>query len=544
MLGAIALIACTGAPAVKQPDPPDPHAGHQMAMPPTAGGTGELGAELPITCGAKAQTEFDTAFALLHNMDYVDARTSFTKVRDAEPRCAIAYWGLAMTYFQPLWPGKPTDEAMKAGAAAVAAAREATLGDTVSADYVAAVASFYNDWEHVGYAARLTNWLHGQEVLATKYPEDVEAQAFLALAQLATIDKSDKDRAYKAMLAIGLGLEKLLVKRPRHPGLMHYLLHAYDNPLLAERGIATAQQYATSSPDAAHALHMPSHIFVRLGDWKRVIESNLASRAAALKHPAGIQISRDFLHATDYLVYGYLQLGDDANAKTALDQLDAKADYERSSGPAAYSLAAGPARFTIEHHAWKDAAALVVRAVPYDWEHYPWAEAVTHAARGLGAARLGDAKGAMAELALLDELVPKIDAAWWQGRVKIERDVISAWLAHARKDDKTAEQLLRDAAQRETAAGKDNVEPGHVIYAGEELGDLLVELGKTDAAIAAYDAVLADSPHRFNALYGRGRAAERAGHAGDARTSYQALIKGTIGARPERAHAQAYVTGP
>jgi hypothetical protein len=445
--------------------------------------------QLEISCGAAAQAQFDPAFYSLHNMDYVRARAGFNAGIAAHADCAIMYWGVAMTYFQPLWPGQPTKEAIASGVEAVAKGRAAKQGTPAERAYLTAVAAFYDDAPD--YATRLKHWAAGQQDLADHAPDDLEAQVFSALSRLATVDK--KDKTYAEQTAVAEILVKLLKQHPDHPGLMHYLLHAYDNPLHAKEGLEIARRYAIASPDAAHALHMPSHINVRLGNWKEVIESNVASAKAARAHPGdGGKISRDLLHATDYLVYGYLQLGDDVRAGEAAKVVDPATAFEQNSGPGAYGLAATPARFALERRKWDEAAALVVKQVPYDWDHFPWAEAVTHAARGLGAARLHDAKTATAELAELDRLKPLVEATWWQGRIQIERDVIAAWLEHDPKD-----------------------------------------------ALAAFEKALAESPRRLNAIYGAGHAAELAGQPDVAKRFFTQLVEMTDSSsqRPSRAYA-------
>jgi len=274
-----------------------------------------------------------------------------------------------------------------------------------------------------------------------------------------------------------------------------------------------------------------------------VIESNIQSAAAALRHPPkpGF-VSRDFLHASDYLVYAYLQLGDDDHAKEALSKIDPTAQYERSNGPASYALAATAARFAIERGAWREAAALVPRAVPYDWEHYPWSEAVTYAARGLGSARSGDAAGAQAALTELERLEPLVQSAWWKGRVHIDHDVVLGWTDYVRGDKAHAEQVMRAAAEREAQTGKDSVEPGHVISAIEQFGDLLLELKRPGEALAEFKTALDESPHRLAALYGAGLSAEQSGNTAEAKRYYSELTSIAGGSkRPELAHAHEYL---
>jgi tetratricopeptide (TPR) repeat protein len=515
------------------------HDGHEHHA---AMSTGMRGAHLDTGCIETSQQRFDRGFYLLHNMDYTRARAAFETAASADPACAMLSWGAAMTYFQPLWPGKPNDAALARGAQAAAAARAAARTEA-DRGYAAAVSAFYAG-DGIDYGLRLQHWAAAQKRLAEQRPDDIEAQAFHQLSRLAARDR--KDKTYAESIAAGHDIERLLQQRPDHPGLMHYLVHAYDNPGLALNGVDVSKQYMATSPDTAHALHMPSHIYTRLGDWPRMIDANQRSAAAALDHPtADGRVSRDFLHAADYLVYGQLQTGDDRAAAATAARIDPATPYEENFGAGAYALAAVPARLALERRDFAGAAALVPRATPYDWEQFPWAEAVTHAARGLGAARSGDAETAKAELAELERLQSRIDAPWWAERVGIERDVIAAWLAWNDHDAARAETRMRAAATRETAAGKDSVEPGHVVVASEEWGELLLALGRASEAQAAFETSLRESPNRFNALYGAARSAERAGQHEQAAAYYRQLLEiaSESSPRPELENARRFLAG-
>ena len=482
---------------------------------------GMRGAHLDTGCIETSQQQFDRGFTLLHNMDYTRARAAFETAATTDPSCAMASWGVAMTWFQPLWPGKPNYAALAKGTQAAADARAAARS-AADRGYAAAVSAFYAG-EGIDYGLRLKHWAAAQKQLAEQRPDDIEAQAFHQLSRLAARDR--KDKTYAESIAAGHDIERLLQLRPEHPGLMHYLVHAYDNPGLARNGVDVSKRYMATSPDTAHALHMPSHIYTRLGDWPRMIDANQRSATAALTHPTTDgRVSRDFLHAADYLVYGQLQAGDDRAAAATAARIDPATPYEDNFGAGAYALAAVPARLVLERRDFAGAAALVPRATPYHWEQFPWAEAVTHAARGLGAARSGDAGIAKEELAELERLQARIDAPWWAERVGIEHDVIAAWLAWSDRDVVKAETLMRDAATRETAAGKDSVEPGHVVVATEEWGELLLALNRAPEARTAFETSLRESPNRFNALYGAARSAELAGQREQAGAYYRQLL--------------------
>jgi len=499
------------------------------------------GAALSISCGAATQRRFDRGFFLLHNMMYSQARTELEAAIQEDGRCAMLHWGVAMSWFQPLWSGQPTEQALQSGSDAIDRARSLGGGERDRA-YIAAAARYYEDWKKKDTTARLKSWEAGQRELASRYPDDVEAQAFWALSLLATADKHD--RTYARQSRAAGSLEKLLRLRPEHPGLMHYLIHAYDNPAHAHHGAHMARQYGAVAPRAPHALHMPSHIHVRLGNWDDVIEWNQKSARAAREQPADGRVSRDFLHAMDYLTYGYLQKGDDRRAREAVATIDdPSVQYEPNNGPASYALAATPARYAIERGEWSEAAALPVRHVPYSWDRFPWAEAVTHAARALGAARTGKAKQARRSLAEMERLLLLVESTWWKERIAIDRDVVQAWLAHGAGDAVKAVDLMSAAATREIAAGKDSAEPGHVIGAAEQLGTLLLELKRPREALEAFRTALGDSPGRFNALHGAGMAAEAAGMEAEASAYYADLVARCAGdtTRAAYQHARAYV---
>lgn len=535
------LVACG---ARGNTDTTSPELGSNDAAIPSEQAAAPRGAALSISCGAETQTQFDRGFFLLHNMMYTQARSEFEVAARTDAGCAMLHWGIAMTWFQPLWSGQPTEQALQSGSDAVAKAKSlASSASERDQAYVAAAASYYQAWQKTDTQGRLRNWEVGQRELASRYPDDVDAQAFWALSLLPTADRYDK--TYAQQLKAAQSLEKLLQQRPEHPGLMHYLLHAYDNPAHAHHAAQVAQGYGAVAPNAPHALHMPSHIHVRLGNWKEVVEWNTKSAAAAKEQPAaGGLVSRDFLHAVDYMTYGHLQRGDDRRAKEVVAQIDPKVAYELNNGPAAYALAAAPARFAIERFQWKEAAALPLRPVDYSWDKFPWAEAVTHAARGLGAARTGQVKAAKKSVAELDRLTPLVESPWWKDRIQVDRDVISAWLAHEGGDTARAVELLSAAATKEIAAGKDSAEPGHVICATEQLGYLLLAVKRPKEALAAFQNALEDSPRRFNSLYGAGQAAEAAKLSEEARTYYSQLVEisaeGTE--RPGVKLAQAYLS--
>ena len=532
----VACISCKGENTAETSDNREPKATEATG---TAAQQESRGISFPTSCSDSTQPRFEKGVFLLHNMMYRQAHTEFQSAAEADQECAMLHWGIAMAQFHPQWPGEPTEEALKTGAAAVEKARAISARTTGrEKGYIEAVGAYYEDWRNNDRNARKPNWREAQGKHATNHPDDSEAQIFFALAQLTTSDPYDK--TYSRQLKAADSLEKLLEQRPEHPGLMHYLLHAYDNPVHAEHGVPAAEGYEKVAPDAPHALHMPSHIYVRLGNWNDVISWNIRSRDSAMRQPArGGKVSRHSLHALDYLVYGYLQVADDKKAEAEAAKVNPETEWQLDSGPAAYALSAVPARFALERRAWEQAAVLEVRAVPYSWDRYPWAEAITHAARGLGAARHQDIKAAKQSIAELDRLKGLTKDSWWQGRIQLERDVVSGWIAHTQGKADDAVKLISHAAERELAAGKLSVEPGHTMYAVEQLGELLLELGRPTEALEAFQRSLQDSPRRFHSLFGAGRAAEMANMNKEATQYYSTLTKMVVDGneRPQTKHA-------
>ncbi len=520
-LVALFLVACAGS-----------NGGDEATQP-------SRGIAFPTSCSSTTQARFELGVFLLHNMMYKQAYAEFESAAQVDPECAMLHWGIAMSQFQPKWPGDPTEDALRTGAVAVEKARAMAARTTDRENgYIEAVGAYYEDWQNRDRNARKASWREAQGRHAAAHPGDSEAQIFLALAQVATSDPYD--RTYAQDLRAAAALEKILEQRPEHPGLLHYLLHAYDNPAHAERGVAAAQGYEALAPDAPHALHMPSHIYVRLGNWEQVISWNIRSRDSATRQPLPDgKMSKHLLHALDYLVYGYLQVADDESARREAARVNAQTGWEPNSGPGAYALAAVPARLAIERRAWNEAAALEIRAVPYTWNLYPWAEAITHAARGLGAVRSGAIQAAQASIAELDRLGTLTKDSWWQGRIRLEREVISGWVAHEQDNADTAVEHMTNAADEELAAGKQSVEPGHSLYAVEQLGELLLELDRPEEALDAFRRSLADSPKRFHSLFGAGRAAEMAKMDEEAGEYYAAVTEMVIvgNDRPQVQHA-------
>ncbi|HET7342608.1 MAG TPA: hypothetical protein VFL90_14190 [Methylomirabilota bacterium] len=497
----------------------------------------------PVSCSPTAQADFQRAVALLHSFWYEEALQAFTAITTAEPTCAMGYWGMAMSVYYPLW-APPSPAMLARGQAAVARARGLTATPREK-DYIAAIAAFYTDTDTLDHRTRATAYEKAMAQVHARYPDDREAAVFYALALDATAAPTDKTYAnQKKAAAI---LEKVYAEQPNHPGVAHYLIHSYDYPPLAGQGLAAARGYAKIAPSVPHAQHMPSHIFTRLGLWQESIDSNLASASAGKAYYARLGKSTVWdqtLHALDYVVYAYLQTGQDKQARAVLEDLRATPKAEPENFAAAYAYAAIPARVALEQHRWGEAAALTPATTSFPWERFTWAQAITAFTSALGAARSGDAAGARAEIARLDgyhaALVAARDA-YWAEQVAIQQQAAAAWAARAEGKNDEAVELMRKAAAREDATEKHPVTPGPVIPARELLGELLLDVSQPAQALAEFEASGRRDPNRLNGLLGAARAAELSGDAAKAKTLYAravALCDRADGERPELRHAR------
>jgi tetratricopeptide (TPR) repeat protein len=503
--------------------------------------------EFPTSCAAAVQKDFQRAVALLHSFWYDEAEKAFRQVAAADPKCAMAQWGVAMSLYHPIW-APPTAAEMERGRAAVAAAKALPAATPREAAYVAAIAAFFDEAvpEH---RARAVAFEQAMERVHRENPKDDEAAIFYSLALLGTALPSD--RTYANQNKAGELLNQVLPRRPDHPGVAHYLIHSFDYPALAHHALAAARSYSKIAESSPHALHMPSHIFVRLGMWDESIKANLDSAETAKAHRAKTLAgggSFDELHALDYLSYAYLQEGRDDDAAKILARVKAVGPLDNENFAAAYALAAVPVRDAIERRRWADAAALEVVPAAFPWAKYPYAEAITHFGRAIGAARTGDAARARQAVARLEELhktLVEAKTAYWPDPVEVQRRAASAWLAFAegRKDE--ALTLMRAAVELDEKTEKHPVTPGVVLPAREQLGDLLVELGRPGEAVPEYAASLKLAPNRLFAILGAASASQLAGDAAGAK-AYYALARRVTGerevARPEFAKLKASMT--
>ncbi len=514
--------------------------GHQHAVP------DELGTvHFPISCNNAAQPAFTRGLALLHSFGYAQAIAAFEEATAADPTCAMARWGLAMSYYHAIW-GLPTEAQFAAGQAAARQAAELGGGDERERDYIAAVADFYGG-EHPDHVARVRAFEQAMAGVAVRHPEDPEAAIFHALSLLSVAYNAPPDKTYARQKQAAEILNRLLPLLPDHPGIAHYMIHSFDYPELAELALPAARAYAEIAPAAAHALHMPSHIFTRLALWPESIDANLASAATAqgaiaTTHPGATGFNT--LHAWDYLAYAYLQTGREDDARRVKEESGRVSALDNPEPAAGYALAAIPARYALERRAWAEAAALTVPRAPFPWEKHPYTEAIVHFARAVGAARSGDltsAQHAVAELAAIQASLVDRKGFDWASQVEIQRRAAEGWLRRAEKKDEEALALLRSAAELEDASDKHPVTPGAVLPAREQLADLLAELGRPEEALAEYEASLRSAPGRFNSLWGGAQAAERLGEGTRAEALYRQLLAqcdGSTSARPELAAAR------
>jgi tetratricopeptide (TPR) repeat protein len=497
------------------------------------------------SCSEAANAHIQTGLALVHHMMYDQAEPEFLAAAAADAGCAMAQWGLAMTQLRPLW-APPTRAEFDKGRAAVLRARELDAPTPREQQYVEAIAAYFDDVPSVDHRTRVRAWHAAHRALHEAHPDDVDAGALYALSLLATAPPDDRE--FRQQAAAGALLEELHSRAPEHPGVFHYLIHAYDNPLLASRAVEVARAYDQLAPDVPHALHMPSHIFVRLGMWPDVVAWNERSAAAALRQPVGNATSLHHAHAIDYALYAELQQGRDEAARKLLGQIAAVDNYQHHDA-GAYAIAAAPARFALERGDWVAAAELPARTHgAFSWDDYPHHESITHFARGLGAARSGDVEAARVSLAKIEDLQRRtVDAGeqYWSVLVDARRQTVMAWIAFADGSHDAALRHMQAAADREDSVDKHPITPSAVRPARELLGDMLVALGDPEAAIEAYETALAVSPRRLNSLYGAGRAAELAGLDQLARSYYEriAALTADDAEREDLHHVRAFLAG-
>lgn len=517
---------------------------------------------LETSCSADVRKDFAAATALLHSFFYGEARRVFSDVAAQDPTCAMAQWGVAMTWWHPIWAA-PTAEERAAGQAAIEKAKALGGKTDLERGLIAALDTFYAEPTQAvageggqschgptgggDHLARALAYEQAMEKLFARHPKDLEVASFYALALLGAASPTDKTLEKQGRATAVL--ESFYGEHPDHPGLIHYLIHGYDYPSVAEKGLPAARAYADIAPWVPHALHMPSHIFTRLGMWYEVVDSNLASAQAArqyeaLHHPGATSFEE--LHALDYLAYGYLQVGQDALAKDLVERVKAVTSTSPEVDLAAgYALGAVPARYALERKQWAEAADLAARPSA-SWDKYPVGAAHPLFARALGAARSGRVEQAGSEVAALEKLVEGMrdpSQRYFAQQTAAHVRAVKGWLAYAQGRPDEAERLLRAAADADDALGKSPVSPGSLLPLRELLADFLAARGRDREALAEYQGCLRLNPGRLNSLAGAGAAAERSGQRDVARRHYMDIVTmvATDATRPEIERARAFL---
>ena len=500
-----------------------------------------------VSCKTSVKKTFDLAISLLHSFEYDEAEKAFVKVIDIDPDCAMAYWGVAMSIYHALW-APPGQEDLIKGAKVLEAAASIDKTEREQA-YLDAIGLYYTDWQSTSAKTRASRMADKMEEIYQKYDDDAEAAILYALALNSTADPTDKN--YTNQRKAGQILEALLPDHPNHPGIAHYIIHNYDNPALAEKALSTARTYAKIAPASAHAQHMPSHIFTRLGLWDESIRSNLNSTSAALCYAEQANFNAHWdeeLHGMDYLAYAYLQQGDNQHASEQNSYLQTMEKVFPVNFKDAYALAAIPARMVLENKQWHQAAELQFPPIHFPWNDFPWQKSILHFTRSLGAVHIGNLDQAENEITILKSLQNALEAseqAYQANQVKIQLNTAEAWLLFARGDHENAISKMKLSADMEDNTTKHPVTPCEVIPARELLADLLAAAGHNAEALHAYEMDLQTHPGRFNGLYGAALSASKLGNKQKATVYFKELVNqvGSIESdRSEIQDAKSYLT--
>jgi tetratricopeptide (TPR) repeat protein len=496
------------------------------------------------SCSSTAQPQFNRAVALLHSFQFAHAIEAFNTTLATDPSCSIAYWGIALSSWgNPFAAGLKPQAQLEEGLKAVEQARATPPKTQRERAYIEAVAHLFTDTANTDQRSRILAYESAMAAVSAAYPDDIEASIFYALSLAAAADPADK--TYAKQLKAGAILENLFAQYPNHPGLAHYIIHAYDVPPLAARAVVAAHRYGEIAPSTPHALHMPSHTFTRVGDWQNSIDANIAAAAAARSDGQ----PGEEMHASDYMIYAYLQTAQDSaalhvveSAAPTFSRLNPAVLVSGAASPstAYFAHAAIPARYCLERRAWADAAKLEPHPSPV-----PYADAITYFARGLGAAHVKDraaARSAIDSLEQMRDKLKKMKEGYWANQVEIQRQEVSAWLAFAEGDREGALTGMRAAAEQEDKTEKNAITPGPLAPARELLGEMLLELKRPTEALKEFEATLTKEPNRFRSLYGAAEAAKQAGDRQTAQTYFQKLLKVAERAdkpgRPELAEAR------
>jgi tetratricopeptide (TPR) repeat protein len=484
----------------------------------------------PTSCNSKVQTSFNRAVAMLHSFWFQQGEKAFREVLERDPKCAIAAWGIAAILIGNTFAGNATPEDAQKAREAIQRGRLIGAKTERERFYIEAIAEYYDRFGDRPHGARMKSLADAFEVVAQHFPKDDEAQIFYAIYLTAT--QSPNDKTFADTLKAARILEPQFKKHPDHPGVAHYLIHSYDYPPIADKGLNAAKRYADIAPSAPHALHMPSHIFTRVGAWQASVATNRRSVEVAMaeKEAAG------GLHAMDYMVYAYLQLAHDKDAEAIKKKALNVSGISASNIGSAYALAAIPARVALERGMWMEAAQVELRA-----SKFPQTDAMPYFARAIGAARSGDAAAAEKAVEALERIVAGLKAAkndYWATEVEVQRLSAAAWTAYANGNPDEALTLMRSAADLEDKSEKHAVTPGRLVPARELLGEMLLEMKRPADALKEFERSEKQDPNRFRGLYGAATAGELSGDQGKAQAYFERLLTLAQTADTERRELQ------
>jgi len=483
-----------------------------------------------LSCRYDLRETFNLGLSLMHSFEYAEAEKAFVSVLDQDPECLMAYWGTAMSILNHPLSFKQNLKSLERGEKLLKVAQTLTPNNEREKDYIDAVTVYFNDWQNLDTKTRKLNYESKMEELYNKYPDDVETAVFYSLAVLATADLNDK--SYIKQKKSGQILEKLFETNPNHPGIAHYIIHNYDSPELAHLALNTARKYAVIAPSSAHAQHMPSHIFTRLGLWNESIKSNIDSANSAVCYAESVNPNANWvseIHALDYLVYAYLQMGDNSRAQSEMNKmLEIKEVFPSDHFASAYALIAVPARLAVENKNWELATELELPKTNLDWDKAPWPKAMLHFSRALGFTNTGNSLAAQKELDILINLRDRLNEAknsYESGQVTIQIESIKGWIEYSKGNTEKAIKYMKLATKLESETSKAAVTPGEIIPAEELLADLYMLSGKPKEALKSYELNLKGRPFRFNGIYGAAKAAQKLDNRELAAYYFEKLIK-------------------
>tara|TARA_B110000495_G_scaffold183611_1_gene180020 strand:- start:768 stop:2468 length:1701 start_codon:yes stop_codon:yes gene_type:complete len=483
-----------------------------------------------LSCRYDLRETFNLGLSLIHSFEYAEAEKAFVSILDEDPECLMAYWGTAMSILNHPLSLKQNPESLKRGEALLKVAHTLTPNNDREKDYIDAVSIYFKGWQTLDTQTRKLKYESKMEELYNKYTGDVETAVFYSLAILATADLNDK--TYGKQKKSGEILEKLFEKNPNHPGIAHYIIHNYDSPELAHLALNTARKYAVIAPASAHAQHMPSHIFTRLGLWDESIKSNIDSANSAVCYAESVNPNASWvseIHALDYLVYAYLQLGDNTKAQLEMDKMKMiKEVFPSDHFATAYALIAVPSRLAVENKNWELATKLELPKTNLDWDKATWPKAILHFSRALGFTNTGDSSSAQKELEILVSLRDRLNDAensYESGQVTIQIEAIKGWIEYSKGNSDKAIEYMKLASNLENKTSKAAVTPGEIIPADELLADLYLVLNRPEEALKAYELNLKGHPFRFNGIYGAAKAAQQLNDTKLAIYYFEKLIK-------------------